>query len=160
MAAECQGRLNGEAPALTDAERKQRQRSRENAAQDEIERLRLVAEAKAKLIAEYVYTPPKDHTGALKSLQSRNWDPKAARRMERRAYTGAGGGGAARTQTQIRPGGRRRDAHDERAASRATPVIAARPARSTPVIPKVIPSNASTTLAPKTASRASIPGRQ
>jgi hypothetical protein len=76
MAAECQGRLNGEAPALTDAERKQRQRSREKAAQDEIERLRLVAEAKAKLIAEYVYTPPKDHTGALKSLQSRNWESK------------------------------------------------------------------------------------
>jgi hypothetical protein len=46
--AECQGRLNGEAPALTDAERKQRQRSREKAAQEDIERLRLAAEAKPK----------------------------------------------------------------------------------------------------------------
>jgi hypothetical protein len=100
---------------------------------------------------------PANNSLAASTGMSGSMTPLAPRRriLEREA------GCAARTQTQmlIRPGGRRRDTHGERAASRATRVIAAGPARSTPVIPKVIPSNASTALAPKTASCASIPGR-
>jgi|SRR5712671_5003692 len=66
---------------MTDAERKQRQRAKERAEGDEVERVRLAAEAKAKLIAEmnanlaafgHPGRPSKNHDCELEILKGNN----------------------------------------------------------------------------------------